>query len=269
MSVQGQQPAVRDENKESSSTPDIGASENDKAPEPDAVISNSTVKPAIVTRKTSESVITRQGLHEKLRAYEARRRLASASKFDSSSLYWKSFRDLLGASVQETGRAQRLVLGTSRAHQLYADAMQAMYEDVFLDEKGNVILRAKQQKRLQTTRKKPAKKGSDPKKDSILTGIREAQHVMAERFGENAKNMDEEIAEEIGDLLEELKKLFSSMENLGNAILTELEKTEHEVVEAWGKLTRKEPRDAESKLSDSYCSLFPFRYLLFDGFEVV
>ena len=237
MSDQGQQPAVRDEHKESSSTPDSGAPENGKAPEPDAAISNSIAKPSIITRKTSESVITRQGLHERLRAYEARRRLASASKFDSSSLYWKSFRDLLVASIQETGRAQRLVLGTSRAHQLYADAMQAMYEDVFLDEKGNVTLKAKQQKRLQTTRKKPSKKGSDPPQNAILTGIREAQHVMAERFGENAKNMEGEIAEEIGELLEELKKMFSSMETLGNAILTELEKTEHEVVEAWGKLT--------------------------------
>jgi hypothetical protein len=236
MSDQGQQPAVIDGNKESSSAPDSGAPENVKAPEPDAATSSSIAKPSIATRKTSESAITRQGLHERLRAYEARRRLAYASKFDSSSLYWKSFRDLLTASVQETGRAQRLVLGTSRAHQLYADAMQAMYEDVFLDEKGNVILRAKQQKRLQTRRKKPAKKGSDPKKSSILTEIREAQHVMAERFGENAKNMDVEIAEEIGQLLEELKKLFSSMEALGNAILTELEKTEQEVAEAWGKL---------------------------------
>jgi hypothetical protein len=237
MSDQGQQPAVIDETKELSSTPDSGAPENDKAPEPDTATSNSTAKSSIVTRKTSESAITRQGLHERLRAYEARRRLASTSQFDSSSLYWKSFRDLLWASVQETGRAQRLVLGTSRAHQLYADAMQAMYEDVFLDEKGNVILRAKQQKRLLTTRKKPAKKGSDPARKSILTGIREAQHVMAERFGENAQNMDVEIGEEIGVMFEELKKLFSSMETLGEAILTELEKTEHEVVEAWGKLS--------------------------------
>jgi hypothetical protein len=115
--------------------------------------------------------------------------------------------------------------------------MQAMYEDVFLDEKGNASLRAKQQKRLQTTRNKPVKKDPDPKKNSLLTGIREAQHVMAERFGETAKNMDVDIAEEIGQLLEELKKLFPSMETLGNAILTELEKTEHEVVEAWGKFS--------------------------------
>jgi hypothetical protein len=188
----------------------------------------------------ASSLTTRQGLHDKLRAYEARRRLAYASKFESSSLHWKSFRDLLAASVQETGRAQRLVLGTSRAHQLYADGLQAMYEDIFLDERGNVILKPKQQKKLSMTRKLPERKlssnadESGPARGSCLIPIREAQHVMAERFGENARNMDVEIADEIGHLFDELKVKVGNMELLGDAILAELEETEQEVAEAWG-----------------------------------
>jgi hypothetical protein len=155
------------------------------------------------------------------------------------SLYWKSYRDLLSASLQETGRTQRLVLGTCRAHQIYSDAMKAMYEDVFLDEKGNVA-NEKQQKRIASLRKKPGRnklpsKGDDAKNCSVLAEIRESQQIVAQRFGENAKNMDEEISEAIGSLLEDLKQQSSTLERLGSSILSELEKTEQEVTQAWGK----------------------------------
>jgi hypothetical protein len=184
---------------------------------------------------TSINSSTRMGLHDKLRAYESQRRLAYAAKFESSSLYWKSFRDLLAASIHETGRAQRLVLGTSRAHKLYSDALQAMYEDVFLDDKGNVLLKANQQKKLSQVRKKPEATKTDGSGGSVLTTVRQAQHVMAERFGENANNMDVEIAQEIGHLLDDLKEKFTTMEKLGDAILGELERTDQEVSDAWGK----------------------------------
>lgn len=184
---------------------------------------------------TGMNTSTRTGLHDKLRAYESRRRLAYAAKFESSSLYWKSFRDLLAASIHETGRAQRLVLGTSRAHKLYSDALQAMYEDVFLDDKGNVMLKANQQKKLAQVRKKPEATKTNGSSGSVLTSVRQAQHVMAERLGENANNMDVEIAEEIGRLLDDLKEKFTGMEKLGDAILGELERTDQEVADAWGK----------------------------------
>lgn len=180
----------------------------------------------------------KQGNHEKLREYETRRRLAYSSKHDSMALYWKSYCDLLSASLQETGRAKRLVLGTCRAHQLYSNAMQAMYDDTFLDEKGNVA-NDKQQKRLASVRRKPkmwTKGGeSDVKSSSAVSEIREAQHVMAQKFGENAKNMDEEIAEAISSLLDLLQRQCSYIENVGSNILNELQKTEEEVTQAWGK----------------------------------
>ena len=189
--------------------------------------------PASPSRAKMAAASTREGHHENLRAYESRRRLAYAAKLESCTLYWKSVRDLLAASIQETARAQRLVLGTSRAHQLYSDAMHAMYEDVFLDDKGNVMLKPKQKQKLATTRKKPVRR-ADGTKPSVLTSVRDAQLTVAERFGENARNMDTEIADEIGRLLENLKKMFAEMEALGNSILNELEKTELEVSSAWG-----------------------------------
>ena len=172
--------------------------------------------------------------HEKLRAYEAGRKLSYAQKLDTSTLYWQSFRDMLAASVQETGRAQRLVLGTSRAHQLYADAMEAMYEDTFLDDKGNAMLKQRQQKKLSSSRKLSVR-NIDTSRPSVLTVIRDAQHSISQKFGENAKNMDMEISDEIGALLQEFEKKFSRMRDLGNGIVAELEKIETEVSDAWSK----------------------------------
>jgi hypothetical protein len=199
----------------------------------------SRFSPASANNNNNNNNNTRQVQHGKLREYETRRRSAYTSKYDYMSLYWKSYCDLLSASLQETSRAKRLVLGTCRAHQLYADAMEAMHKDIFLDEKGNVA-NEKQQKRLFSIRKKsvrklPSKSESAAKSASVLKEIRDAQHTMAERFGENAKNMDAEIAEAIGSLLDDLKQKFSIMEQLGNSILSELEKTEQEVTQAWGK----------------------------------
>ena len=65
-------------------------------------------------------------LYEKMKTYEARRRLVYSSKLDTVSLYWKSYCDLLSASLRETGRAQRIVLGTSHAYAMYAEAMQGI-----------------------------------------------------------------------------------------------------------------------------------------------
>ncbi len=176
--------------------------------------------------------------YSQLKEYEARRRLAHSTKFDSMSLYWKSYRDLLAAAIVETGRTHRLVLGTCRAHQAYADAMSALHEDVFLDEKGNVA-NEKQQKILLSTRKAIHESQTFARGKSVLSEIKDAQHVVASQFGENARNMDEEIAETIGALLNDVKQQFSTIEELGSSVLVELEKTEVEVTTAWERYLSK------------------------------
>lgn len=179
-----------------------------------------------------------QELYGKLREYETRRRLAYSAKYDSISLYWKSYCDLLSASLKETSRAQRIVLGTAHAYLMYAEAMQAISEDTFLDDKGN-ITNDKQKKKVASTRKKidgATRTNTSEAKNavSVLKEIREAQSVLAERFEESSQNMDEEIAAAIGQLLDTVQESFVTIERLGSSILTELEKTEQEVTQAWG-----------------------------------
>lgn len=184
------------------------------------------------TPENPSSPRSNDATYTQLKEYESRRRLAHSSKFDSMSLHWKSYRDLLSAAMVETGRAHRLVLGTCRSHQVYSEALNAVHEDVYLDEKGNVATE-KQQKLLSNTRKTSQEQKATVHGKSVLSEIRQAQQVIASEFGDNARNMDEEIAATIGSLLEDLKKHFATMEELGSLLLGELEKTEVEVTTAW------------------------------------
>jgi len=189
---------------------------------------------------------TRASVHDKLRAYESRRRTSFQAKLESSSLYWRSFRDLLQSSVHETARAERLILGTAKAHRGYADAMQASYEDGFLDKRGQVVLDQKRQKRLSEQRveaatgspvktAQPMALTAEERKANMLTSIMEAQLSLSKKFGENASEMEDEIATEVTKQRVELEEKVASIRVLGDAILLELEKTEAEVSEAWGK----------------------------------
>ena len=71
------------------------------------------------SKPQSESSDNGEDIYEKLKEYETKRRSVYSSKLDSMSLYWKSYKDLLSASLHETGRAERLVLGTCQAHHTY------------------------------------------------------------------------------------------------------------------------------------------------------
>jgi hypothetical protein len=192
----------------------------------------------------SATKTSQQELYNKLRAYETRRRLAYASKFDSISLYWKSYCDLVSASLKETSRSQRIVLGTTHAYSMYAENMRGIYEDTFLDEKGNIAKDKQKKKKVASVRNKlpeenlgegnnnTQSKTTDTKGAvSVLKEIREAQNDLAVRFEEHSS--DEEIADLIGSLLDTTRESFDTIERLGSSILKELEKTETEVSQVW------------------------------------
>lgn len=194
---------------------------------------------------------TRSFIHGKLRAYESRRRSAYTGKLESSSLYWRSFRDLLEVSIHETGRAERLVLGTARANSIYADSMQASYEDVLVDDKGGLVMDEKKQKKLLEVRSQqdypvapqPADADSSSKSFSMseerranmLSSLVDAQSIFASKFKENSKNLEMEIASELTNMRVDLESKILSIREVGDAIVAELENTETEVAAAWGK----------------------------------
>lgn len=206
------------------------------------------VTAASSTTSVSNKKNAQQEMYSKLREYEGRRRLYYASKIDSISLYWKSYCDLLSAALKETSRSQRVVLGTAHAYLMYSEAMQSIYQDNFLDEKGKITTTQKQKEKISATRKTPSfgstngeatngesTASSSKAKDavSVLKEIRESQSILAKKFYESSENMDEEIAAAIGALLDTIQDSYAKIEQLGSSILAELEKTEQEVAQAW------------------------------------
>jgi len=191
----------------------------------------------------------RRAIHSKLRAYENRRRMAYTTKLESSSLYWRSFRELLSASVHETARAERMVLGTAMANKAYAESMQASYDDVFLDDRGAIVNDLKKQKKLLDIRsiqaydvapigkteegKRFTVKVPEERKSNMLHTLIESQLEISSKFGENAETLGAEIATEISDLRKALAAKVTEINLIGDTIIGELEKTETEVSDAW------------------------------------
>jgi hypothetical protein len=195
---------------------------------------------------------TRQFIHSKLRAYESRRRSAFTAKLESSSLYWRSFRDLLAASIHETSRAERLVLGTARANATYADAMQASYEDTLIDDRGAMVLDQKKRNKLLVVRSgqdyavaptNVTGEGArtrnvaltEERRNNMLSRLIDSQQIVADKFGENSKQLESEIASELKHLRVDLENKFVAIREIGDAIISELEATEAEVSQAWGR----------------------------------
>ena len=171
----------------------------------------------------------RASSHYRLRAYEAKRRAAYGTKLTSSSLYWRSFRDLLHSSLEETERAEVLVKGSANAIEAFAGAMKAAGGDA-LDDDGRPVTDPKKLKKLQEKRERrraervghrgghhpgeEADRKTTPnsrlgvssqafddaasdKRGGMLRSLVESQGVMGERFSENSKFVRAEVAPEV------------------------------------------------------------------------
>ena len=73
-----------------------------------------------------------------LRSYEAKRRTIYSQKMTSTSLYWRSFRDLLSKAYQETDRAELLIKGTLAANESYEQFLRSAADDR-LDHDGKPV----------------------------------------------------------------------------------------------------------------------------------
>ena len=94
-----------------------------------------------------ELMTNRLATHSKLRAYEAKRRLAYESKLQSSSLYWHAFRTLMHDSLLETQKADILLKGWTYTAKTYGDHMMSVGEWC-IDEKGVPVVDVKKKKKL-------------------------------------------------------------------------------------------------------------------------
>mmetsp|Transcript_32807 Transcript_32807/g.49456 ORF Transcript_32807/g.49456 Transcript_32807/m.49456 type:complete len:594 (-) Transcript_32807:291-2072(-) len=241
------------ENEDSETGKQVTSAEDEKRDKDEDKPEEST-KASIFDSYTTVDEKMRTLTHSKLKSYESRRRSAYKGKMESSSLYWRSLRDLLSASVHETSRAERLVLGTARANAVYADSMQASYEDVLVDDKGGLVLDAKKQHKLREVRStqdydlaptidgktglrqteaKEHAQMTEKRKSNMLSSLIDAQANIADKFCENSKELELEIASEMTGMRQELDAKVQRIREIGDTIISELEVTEEEVSRTW------------------------------------
>lgn len=168
--------------------------------------------------------------HEKLRSYEVCRRSSYKTKLNSSNLYWKSFRELMDASVKETQRALLLVKARVLADETYSQHMGAIYSDL-LEVDGRVIKDEKKKKRALSARASDLME--DEKRGALLTQVVDCHEIIADKYEDMAKSVKEEILPELENLSNQLASEVVVIESLGDTILGDLQSAEMELQSHW------------------------------------
>jgi hypothetical protein len=184
-------------------------------------------------------------VHNDLIAWESKRRSQLSVQMEMNREKWTAARDVIRDGVDEVQVAERLVIGFAKAGRMFADALQAMYEDKFLDNQGQTVTNSFVQKRLMNQRQKMeysienTSKGSHDAgqggQSSLLTSIIESQLVLASQFNDNSQHMEDEIFSEMIELREETLGRATELETLGDSILAEMKRSETELKKIWGK----------------------------------
>lgn len=179
-------------------------------------------------------------VHNDLIAIESKRRSEMKILLDFHKEQWYTAREILQTGVQNVEYAERLVSGFAQAGMVFADTMEAMYEDRFLDDRGKTVKRKFVQNRLHKRRSLQEYSIDTAQgelgQSALLKSLIEAQLAMAKSFDESARHLLEEMLPEITDLRHEIQELAHELELLGDRIVGQLISSEIEVKNIWGKL---------------------------------
>jgi hypothetical protein len=186
-------------------------------------------------------------VHNDLIAWESKRRSDLSKDLQFNREQWKAAREILRDSVAEVEFAERLVLGFAKAGVLFADALQAMYDDKLLDDAGNTVTNSFVQNRLAKQRSvQEYSIESDTKATSVeagqsalLNSIIDSQLSLAAVFRDTSRHMEEEIVPEISELRAEIQSSARELESRGDSMLAELKRSEIEVKNIWGTFERR------------------------------
>jgi hypothetical protein len=165
--------------------------------------------------------------HTSLKAFEADRRTKYQSNVETLDLYWKSHCELIEASVHETARAYRLVLGISKAHERMAVTL------------GKTVQSSQSQSSVTSSVSATASATASATvslSEQQLDSLEEDTAAMIQNFGESALTMETNVASSLHSLLQRIQATQSQVSKEGSKMLKVLEKAEAQVEQAWGKL---------------------------------
>jgi hypothetical protein len=183
-------------------------------------------------------------VHNDLIAWESKRRSDLAQQLEFNHERWKAAGDVLTDGIAEAKYAERLILGISKASRLFADSLNAVYDDKLLDDKGNTVKNSFLRNRLAKQRNAVEYSIENSTEDSkegpglgsvLLDSIVSAQLEIAKLFIENSDHMEQEILPEITELKEDVQIDALRLQSIGDAVIWELKQSEIEVRNIWGK----------------------------------
>ncbi len=183
-------------------------------------------------------------VHNDLIAWESKRRSDLAQQLEYNEERWKTAREILMSGLAEAKYAERLIVGTSKASRLFADSLNAVYDDKLLDDKGNAVKNSFLRNRLAKQRNAveySIENTSEDSKDGsglgsvLLDSIVSAQLEIANKFIGNSEHLDQEIIPEISEFKEVILADATRLQMIGDAVISELKQSEVEVKNIWGK----------------------------------
>jgi hypothetical protein len=182
-------------------------------------------------------------IHNDLIAWESKRRSDLSQQLEYFREQWNAACDILRDGMDEARFAERLILGISKASRLFADSLQAVYDDKLFDDRGNAVKNSFLQNRLAKQRSgfeysiesNQSEDVGQAGQSMLLGSILEVQLEVARAFIESSNYLDQEILPEVLELKDELYRDSQGLESKGESVIQELKRSEIEVKGIWGK----------------------------------
>jgi len=192
----------------------------------------------------------RSEIYHKLFKFESVRRAQYADSMAQCESDWRACLEAMQAGIFETARAERGILGAALASQAYSDAMQAIYDDTYIDDEGDIVLNQMVRNRLSRARQKEEEDNvetqlTSPTKDQrfmmaesvarvkLLDDLVDASANLAAKFDENATSVSDQVVAEMTDLRKQLKVQMLSVKKRGDTLVREMKRAEREVLISW------------------------------------
>jgi hypothetical protein len=199
-----------------------------------------------------ESEEGRRFLYHRMIKFEALRKANCTPLVEQFAIRWRASLEVMQAGIFETARAERLIRGAALTNKAYAEAMHAIYDDVYVDDDGTTVDLSdnRAQKRLAKAREGveysiEAQSGVSPEKNrkldeahtrsAMLGSLVDSQAVLAEKFSENYDRVLEEVVSELANLRAFLKNQMLEFKRRGDAYVRDIRDSEVEVEAAFSK----------------------------------
>jgi hypothetical protein len=207
------------------------------------ILEKELVEEKLPSHLTMESEEGRRFLFRRMSKFEAKRHEICTPLVEEFVVRWTASLRVMQAGIFEMARAERLIRGAALANKAYAEAMQANFEDVYLDAEGNAVTEKRKQSRIAKEREsfnvEPAggspEKFREPNAKSVLLGaIIDSQEVISEKFSENYESVNEHVVSELANLRSYLKQEMIEFKRRGDPFIRDIQGSETEVQTAFG-----------------------------------